>query len=289
MAAPTLPTSARRLPAIRRRTRRATAASSPRTPKAANPRSDRNWNDVPTGIVRQIPGLSGTTSSRLPSRRHISPRPARMYQISSTVRCRPARDTAPAGSRKCAALPEGRESNSRTCDPSGAVTSGSNGEFPRSESRRSSLPWHAACSLCVGEIVTRPLTHGKGPFQPLFLEVRIQSGLRMSSESPGLSRWEGSVPRYAWMNRPSPFVRSRMLVRPIGRRAIHVGGFRDRPRTGLQQVRNAPGDGTWLPSAETRRGSVRTGSARPHERRAPGEWNADRIGATRGSGTSGSP
>ena len=39
VAAPTLATSARRLPAIRRRIRRATAASSRRTPKAANPRA----------------------------------------------------------------------------------------------------------------------------------------------------------------------------------------------------------------------------------------------------------
>ena len=35
--------------------------------------------------------------------------------------------------------------------------------------------------------------------------------------------------------------------------------------------------------------AVRRERARPHERRAAGEWNVDRIGATRGSGTSGSP
>ena len=46
----------------------------------------RNWNDVPTGIVRQRPGASSTTSSKRPARRHISPCPARTYQISSTVR-----------------------------------------------------------------------------------------------------------------------------------------------------------------------------------------------------------
>ena len=87
----------------------------------------RNWNDVPTGIVRQRPGANSTTSSKLPARRHVAPRPPRMYQISSTVRWRPARETASGGSSKCAALPEGSDSSSRTCDPSGAVTVGSTG------------------------------------------------------------------------------------------------------------------------------------------------------------------
>ncbi len=53
------------------------------------------------------------------------PRPATTYQISSTVRCVTACETAPAGSSKCAKLPPSSAGSSRTAVPSGAVASGS--------------------------------------------------------------------------------------------------------------------------------------------------------------------
>src|SRR5262245_16764437 len=48
---------------------------------------ERNWKWVPSGIVTHTPDSTGTIVSRRPGcPLHISPRPARKYQISSTVR-----------------------------------------------------------------------------------------------------------------------------------------------------------------------------------------------------------
>jgi len=58
----------------------------------------RNWKCVPAGMDRQVPGSRDTVSCR----RHIRPRPRRMYQISSTQWCATARETWPAPSSKWA-------------------------------------------------------------------------------------------------------------------------------------------------------------------------------------------
>lgn len=84
---------------------------------------ERNWKAVSDGIVRQVPGVRRAMSDWFPLDRHISPVPDRIYQISATLQCRTARETCPAGSRKCAMLPPGSESRRRTSDPSGAMTS----------------------------------------------------------------------------------------------------------------------------------------------------------------------
>ena len=42
--------------------------------------TERNWNRVPTGMVRQSDGRSSTVSSSSPSRRHMSARPEMMNQ-----------------------------------------------------------------------------------------------------------------------------------------------------------------------------------------------------------------
>ncbi len=87
----------------------------------------RNWNSVPSGMLRLMPGTRGVTSSRVASRRHISPRPATTYQSSSTVRCVTAMETSPGFSLKCAMVPPAARTSSRTSAPSGASTSGASG------------------------------------------------------------------------------------------------------------------------------------------------------------------
>src|SRR5580692_506202 len=94
----------------------ATAESGP-SPRA------RNWNRVPTGIDRQVPGSRGMVSSRPAWLRHISPRPLSTYQISSTLRCATAREVRPPASSKCAIEPPASRSRIRTSEPSGATTS----------------------------------------------------------------------------------------------------------------------------------------------------------------------
>src|SRR6516162_7351066 len=86
--------------------------------------SQRNWKCVPVGIVIETPGVTSTISSRSPSLRHTRPRPPVKHQISSTVRCATARDTAPGLSRKAAILPRANEPSRRTSEPSGATASG---------------------------------------------------------------------------------------------------------------------------------------------------------------------
>jgi hypothetical protein len=83
----------------------------------------RNWKLMPAGIVRHVPAANVEISSCSVSDRHISPRPKMMYQISSTVLCRTARETCPAGRRKCAMLPLLSERRTLTSEPSGASTS----------------------------------------------------------------------------------------------------------------------------------------------------------------------
>ena len=99
------------------------------TPTTASgpPAAARNWNRVPTGIDRQIPGSSGTVSSRAAWRRHICPRPLSTYQISSTLWCTTAREVRPAASSKCAIEPPSSRSRTRTSEPSGATASRSPG------------------------------------------------------------------------------------------------------------------------------------------------------------------
>ena len=67
------------------------------------------------------PDLGGSSSS--PFERHISPRPDRKNQTSSTVRCRTATDVLPAPSSKWAIPPPLTPSSTRTFEPSGATTS----------------------------------------------------------------------------------------------------------------------------------------------------------------------
>ena len=74
-------------------------------------------------MVKQVPAASGTVSCLSPCRRHISPRPCRMYQISSTQWCATGRETRPAPSSKCAMLPPASRSSTRTQEPSGAMAS----------------------------------------------------------------------------------------------------------------------------------------------------------------------
>jgi hypothetical protein len=89
----------------------------------------RNWNAVPSGIVMQTPLDTATTSSSSPDFRHISPRPDRKYQISSTERCRIATDVCRAANSKWARPPPPTCRRMRTSDPSGATASrfGGNG------------------------------------------------------------------------------------------------------------------------------------------------------------------
>jgi hypothetical protein len=56
---------------------------------------ERNWNAVPTGMLRHTPAVMLVTEAPSESRRHISPSPPRMYQSSSTVRWATAIDTRP--------------------------------------------------------------------------------------------------------------------------------------------------------------------------------------------------
>ena len=86
----------------------------------------RNWNVVPRGMVRHIPGASSTVVGSSPSCcRHMHPAPPMMYQISWTVRWQTAVEVSPASSWKCAKLPwPVIRHRGRTVDPSGAVTSG---------------------------------------------------------------------------------------------------------------------------------------------------------------------
>ena len=60
------------------------------------------------GIASEQPGASSVTSSRSPVLRHIRPLPPVMYQISSTVRCATALETAPGCSVNSAMLPRER-------------------------------------------------------------------------------------------------------------------------------------------------------------------------------------
>src|SRR4051794_35312601 len=50
----------------------------------------RNWNDVPSGMVRQTPGPRVVVSSWPFRARHTCPLPPIRYQISSTVACETA-------------------------------------------------------------------------------------------------------------------------------------------------------------------------------------------------------
>jgi hypothetical protein len=75
-------------------------------------------------MVRHKSGRNSTTSSRSPSLRHISPRPVKKYQISSTLRWVTAFDVSPGPSSKCAKLPPLRLRRSLTAVPSGAAASG---------------------------------------------------------------------------------------------------------------------------------------------------------------------
>lgn len=100
-------------------------------------------------MVRHTPGDKALTAC-CPSRdRQISPWPSRTYQISSTVRCRTARDTCAANSRKCAMPPPAKTGNRRTCDPSGASKSWSAGSFMSENTsatfRRTALHWPLGC------------------------------------------------------------------------------------------------------------------------------------------------
>ena len=165
---------------------------------------------------------------------------------------------------------------------------GFSGELPGSESRRSSLPWHTPAPCAWEKVPPVPSRPERDRFSSSIrtsYPIRSSHEFRESRVVPmgGI----GSAVRMDEPSLPAPAVAD---ARASVWQASHScrwfpGSTSYRAPAG----RKGPGDGTWLPSAETRRGSVRTGSARPHERRAPGEWNADRIGATRGSGTSGSP
>src|SRR5664279_1245818 len=75
----------------------------------------RNWKAAPTGIVTEIPAATATVASSSPSCRHISPLPPVKNHSSSTLRCRTARDVAPADRRKCAMLPRAEAASRRTC------------------------------------------------------------------------------------------------------------------------------------------------------------------------------
>src|SRR4051794_4064050 len=90
--------------------------------------NERNWKCVPSGMVMQTSGPTGTISSRPPCLRHISPRPVRKNQISSTVRCVTAVDVSPGASSKWAMPPRARPSKTRTSEPSGATASRSAGK-----------------------------------------------------------------------------------------------------------------------------------------------------------------
>jgi hypothetical protein len=82
-----------------------------------------NWKCVPAGMDTQVPGSRDTVSCRSGCRRHIWPRPRRMYQISSTQWCATARETWPAPSSEWAIPPRLSCSKTRTSEPSGATAS----------------------------------------------------------------------------------------------------------------------------------------------------------------------
>src|SRR6267378_3433710 len=78
-------------------------------------------------MVRHTPAETSTSSSAPSCSRHISPWPVTKYQISSTVRCRTARDVCPGASSKWAMPPPSSPSSTRTSDPSGATLERSTG------------------------------------------------------------------------------------------------------------------------------------------------------------------
>src|SRR3990167_8607296 len=78
-------------------------------------------------MVTQVPASTATTSSWPFSSRHISPRPPRKNQISSTVLCATAIDVSPGGSSKWARPPRPSCNRIRTSDPSGATASRATG------------------------------------------------------------------------------------------------------------------------------------------------------------------
>jgi hypothetical protein len=101
--------------------------------------NDRNWNFVPSGMVRERPRETSTTSVLPSCSRHISPRPARKYQISSTVLCIVAVEVSPGASWKWANPPAARTSRTRTSEPSGATSVRSDGNLLESKAGTDSL------------------------------------------------------------------------------------------------------------------------------------------------------
>jgi len=114
---------------------------------------DRNWNSVPNGIVIQTSGSIGTTSSRSPCLRHISPRPRNTNQISSTVLWVTAMDVLPGPSSKWANPPLSSPRWILTSEPSGAISSRSAGRCLVSNS---TLAPPSPSSSCTERIPPRP-------------------------------------------------------------------------------------------------------------------------------------
>jgi hypothetical protein len=164
----------------------------PTTVRASVP-IDRNWNRVPTVIVRHTPACNGTVSSCFPSRRHISPCPDTMNQISSTVLWYTACEVCPGGRVNWARPPPGRSSNTRTEDPSGATTSGLAGS---SLVAKSLLTWGQFTFVGGGELVvlevpnrrapaTRPVYQCPRPGRPGW-QTRVRSTPTRTSPVPHL-------------------------------------------------------------------------------------------------------
>ncbi len=80
-------------------------------------------------MVRHKPGETSTISALASCSRHISPRPVRKYQISSTVLCMVALEVSPGLSWKCASPPAARTNSTRTSEPSGATSVRSTGSL----------------------------------------------------------------------------------------------------------------------------------------------------------------